>query len=52
MADYKEMYYHLFNRVTDWIEEMKAVQCEMEERYMQAEEPEIKIYTKKERSKG
>ena len=46
MADYKEMYYYLFNRITDLIEEMKTIQCEMEEKYMQGNEAEIKLYTK------
>lgn len=31
MADYKEMYYKLFNEVTDIIEKLKEIQCKMEE---------------------
>ena len=31
MADYKEMYYQLFNEVTDVIEQLKQIQCKMEE---------------------
>ena len=46
MADYEKMYYHLFNKVTDWIEEMKKVQCELEEMYIQHKE----ILAEKERS--
>ena len=33
MADYKNMYYELFNKVTDVIEELKEIQCQMEEMY-------------------
>ena len=32
MADYKELYFELFNKVTDIIEELKKIQCEMEEK--------------------
>jgi len=31
MADYKEMYYRLFNEVTDVIEKLKEIQRKMEE---------------------
>lgn len=31
MADYKEMYYQLFNEVSDVIEKLKEIQCKMEE---------------------
>ena len=34
MADYKEMYNELFNKVTDVIEQLKDVQREMEEKYI------------------
>lgn len=34
MADYKEMYNKLFNKVTDVIEELKEVQLQMEELYV------------------
>ena len=33
MADYKEMYYQLFNKLTDVIEELKEIQCKMEDMY-------------------
>ena len=31
----KEMYFKLFNRITDMIEELKALQQEMEEAYIE-----------------
>ena len=33
MADYKEMYYQLFNKLSDVIEELKEIQCKMEDMY-------------------
>ena len=33
MADYKDMYYKMFNKLTDVIEELKELQCQMEEMY-------------------
>ncbi len=33
MADYKEMYFQLFNKLTDVIEELKEIQCKMEDMY-------------------
>lgn len=33
MADYKEMYFQLFNKLTDVIEELKEIQCKMEDVY-------------------
>ena len=38
MADYKEMYYKLFNEVSDVIEKLKEIQCKMEEMYTEASE--------------
>lgn len=35
MADYKDMYYILFNKVTDIIEQLKEIQCQMEEKYVE-----------------
>ena len=32
MPDYKEMYFELFNKLTDVIEKLKAIQQEMEEK--------------------
>lgn len=32
--DYKDMYYKLFNKITDIIEELKEIQCQMEEKYI------------------
>jgi len=40
MADYKEMYYQIFNKLTDIMEEIKNVQLEMEEKYMKSESEE------------
>lgn len=33
MADYKEMYFKLFNKISDVIEELKEVQNQAEEMY-------------------
>ena len=30
----KELYFNLFNKLTDMIEDLKALQCEMEEMYI------------------
>ena len=38
MPDYKEMYFTLFNKVTEIIEELKNVQAEMEEMCINDEE--------------
>jgi hypothetical protein len=46
MKDYKEMYYKVFNAVTDIINELKAVQQEAEELYIsqnQLEETKLDI---------
>lgn len=43
MADYKRLYYELFNKVTDIIEELKSIQIEMEEKYIGEETKEEKI---------
>lgn len=37
MADYKEMYYHIFNKLTDVTEEIKNLQCQMEEMYINSD---------------
>ncbi len=37
MADYKELYFELFNKVTDIIEELKKIQCELEEKCIDEE---------------
>ena len=34
MTDYKKLYYELFNKVTDVIEELKQIQYQMEEMYV------------------
>ena len=36
MTDYKRLYYELFNKLTDVIEELKEIQCQMEEKYTEA----------------
>ena len=38
MADYKKMYTTLFNKITDVIEELQAVQKETEELYIDSPE--------------
>lgn len=38
MADFKEMYYQLFNEVTDIIERLKEIQCKMEDMHFESEE--------------
>ena len=40
MPDYKKMYLKMFNRVTDVIEDLKKLQCETEEIYLQSCEEE------------
>ena len=35
MTDYKQLYYHLFNRLTDLSEEIKQIQQEAEEQFLQ-----------------
>ena len=38
MPDYKELYYELFNKVTDVIEQLKQIQMDMEEMYINSSE--------------
>ena len=38
MEDYKEMYLNLFNNITEIIEELKKVQAETEEMYVNAQD--------------
>ena len=40
MADYKKMYLDLFNGITDVIDQLKQLQLEAEERFIQSEEEE------------
>jgi len=37
MEDYKEMYLNLFNNITEIIEELKKIQAETEEMYLNAQ---------------
>ena len=37
MGDYKEMYLNLFNNITEIIEELKKIQAETEEMYLNAQ---------------
>lgn len=37
MNDYKDMYYHLFNKITDIIEKLQEVQREMENMYIETD---------------
>ncbi len=34
----KELYFKVFNKITDMIEELKSLQAELEEAYISAEE--------------
>ena len=34
MPNYKELYFELFNKITDIIEELKELQCKMEEKHI------------------
>ena len=34
MPDYKSLYFELFNKLTDVIEELKEIQVKMEEKYI------------------
>ena len=43
MENYKEMYYRLFNKITDAIEILKQAQIETEEMFINADENENKI---------
>ena len=36
MEDYKKLYYELFNKITDIIEELKKIQQDAEERFISA----------------
>ena len=40
MSDYKDLYYKLFNRITDIIEELKELQVQAEEKYINSEQDE------------
>ena len=42
MPDYKELYYELFNKVTDVIEQLEQIQKDMEEMYINSSEKSIK----------
>jgi len=44
MADYKSMYYKLFNEVTDTIERLQKIQQECEELYIKSEEDNLKNF--------
>ena len=38
MEKYKELYYELFNKITDIIERLKEIQCEMEDKFAEKDE--------------
>lgn len=40
MANYKKLYFALFNRLSKLMEELAAIQIEAEELYLREEEPE------------
>jgi len=41
MDNYKNIYYKMFNKVTDIIEELKKIQQEMEEKYIESVETDV-----------
>lgn len=43
MKDYKSLYFELFNKLTDVIEELKEIQIRMEEKCIGEEDDEEKI---------
>lgn len=43
MADYKKMYFELFNKITDVIEELKEIQCKTEAIYMECDSAEEEV---------
>lgn len=43
MADYQQMYFKLFNKVTDVIEELQQIQRETEELYIKDSEPDLTV---------
>lgn len=43
MSDYKQMYYKLFNRITEIIEELKEIQQQAEEMYISNSDNKISI---------
>ena len=51
MDDYKEMYYRLFNKMSELIEEIKAVQQETEEMFLSHREKEKIFYLQKDKNK-
>lgn len=44
MADYKKMYYLLFRKITEIIEELQEVQQQAEALYITEKEPAMKLY--------
>ena len=49
MDDYKKMYYELFNKITDVIEEWKSIQQKTEEIYIRSEDRLVLFEDKKEK---
>ena len=41
MEDYKEMYYKLFNKISDVIEQLQDIQAEAEEMFVNSDSEEI-----------
>ena len=41
MADYENMYYYLFNKITDIISELKDIQIQAEELYIKSSSEDI-----------
>lgn len=38
MADYKQMYYKLFNKLTDIAEEIKQIQADVEDLFLESDD--------------
>lgn len=49
MPDYQELYYKLFNRITDIIEELKEIQEEAEEMYINGDDGVLVLLKDKEK---
>lgn len=52
MADYQQMYFKLFNKVTDVIEELQQIQREAEELYIKGSEPDLTVLKPQQKDKA
>ena len=51
MADYKKMYFTLFNKITDVIEDLQEIQLQTEEMFINSSETVIEIKNKEQENK-